>query len=97
MRRTRSAREAAVVGWRLAPSLEDAAASSATTSLSSPGTSSTSVGSIRKIVSVSTAATGRLADLVVIEDSGWGPEKALCDCSLADHMADGHLADHWTL
>src|SRR6516162_4172758 len=97
MMRTRSAREAAVVGWRLAPSLEDAAASSATTSLTSPGTSSTSVGSIRKTVSVSTAAAGRLADLVAIEDSELAAKLALNDCSLADHMADGYLADDGAL
>src|SRR6266404_5233160 len=48
MMRTRSAREAAVVACRLLPNLEEAAASSATTSLSSPGTSSRSVGSIRE-------------------------------------------------
>jgi hypothetical protein len=55
-----------------------------------------SVGSIRKTVSVSAAAAGRLADLVAIEDSEWEPKKALNDHSLADHMADGYLADDWT-
>jgi hypothetical protein len=54
-----------------------------------------SVGSIRKTVSVSTAATDRLADLVAIEDSEWRPKKALNDRSLADHVADGYLADDW--
>src|SRR5258708_3429595 len=93
MMRTRSAAEAAVVGWRLPPSFEDAAASSATTSLSSPGTSSRSVGSIRKTVSVSTAATGRLADLVAIEKWKSGLEKPLVRASLADYLADCYLAD----
>jgi hypothetical protein len=55
-----------------------------------------SVGSIRKTVSVSTAAKDRLADLVAIEDSKYKPKTALNDRSLADHMADGYLADDWT-